>query len=347
MTVLIIGASGIIGRAHVQNLAERNYGKIIAASRHPETDLPSNALPFPIDLMCQGQINETVLESVTRMVYCAYTDAPTWKAQRAPNIALFDAALDLVEIACPHLKHITLLQGTKAYGSHLGPFKTPAKETDPRIAEGVFYYDQHDSLIKRSKSRNWSWTVLRPHVVIGPARRSPLNLMAVLGVYASLMKSMKQPLAFPGPPRAFEAIYQATDSKLLSNAINWSGDATVAANQIFNVTNGDYFRWRNLWPRIASVFGLDAADPNPQSLVETMADVAPVWKDLAVKHGLIVENLSALVSWSFADYVFGTTWDVMSDTLKIRNAGFVECVDSDQIILKRIKELRDLKILPP
>ena len=144
MTVLIIGASGIIGRAHVQNLAERNHLKVIAASRRPEINLPSNALPFPIDLMSHGQVDKTVLKPVTSMVYCAYADAPNWEAQRAPNISLFNAALDLIERACPHLKHVTLLQGTKAYGSHLGPFKTPAKETDPRISEGFFYYDQHD-----------------------------------------------------------------------------------------------------------------------------------------------------------------------------------------------------------
>ena len=346
MTVLIIGASGIIGRAHVQNLTKRSNLNIIAASRRPETNLPSNVLPFPIDLMSNGEIDETVLKPVTTMVYCAYADAPTWEAQRAPNNLLFKAALDLVERACPHLKHVTLLQGTKAYGSHLGPFKTPAKETDPRVSEGFFYYDQHDLLIERSVIRDWSWTVLRPHVVIGPAFRSPLNLMAVIGVYASLMKAMNQPLAFPGPHAAFKAIYQATDSKLLSNAINWGSKAREAKNEIFNVTNGDFFRWSNLWLRIASIFDLEAVGPKPQSLVKTMSNVAPIWRELALKHELIVEDLSALVSWGFADYVFGTTWDVMSDTQKLRRAGFLECIDSEQIILKQMKELRHLKILP-
>ena len=346
MTVLIIGASGIIGRAHLQNLTERSNLNIIAASRRPETNLPSNVLPFPIDLMSNGEVDETVLKPVTTMVYCAYADAPTWEAQRAPNNLLFKAALDLVERACPHLKHVTLLQGTKAYGSHLGPFKTPAKETDPRVSEGFFYYDQHDLLIERSVIRDWSWTVLRPHVVIGPAFRSPLNLMAVIGVYASLMKAMNQPLAFPGPHAAFKAIYQATDSKLLSNAIYWGSKAREAQNEIFNVTNGDFFRWSNLWSRIASIFDLEAVGPKPQSLVKTMSNVAPIWRELALKHELIVEDLSALVSWSFADYVFGTTWDVMSDTQKLRRAGFLECIDSEQIILKQMKELRHLKILP-
>tara|TARA_Y100001960_G_C14655677_1_gene818211 strand:- start:481 stop:1326 length:846 start_codon:yes stop_codon:yes gene_type:complete len=281
------------------------------------------------------------------MVYCAYTDAPTWAAQRAPNVELFNATLDFVESTCPHLKHITLLQGTKAYGSHLGPFKTPAKETDDRIANGFFYYDQHDSLIKRSEIQGWNWTVVRPHVVIGPAFRSPLNLIAVLGVYASLIKAMNQPLAFPGPKEAFGAIYQATDSNLLSNAINWAGENENAKNQIFNVTNGDFFRWSNLWSRIASVFQLETTDPKPQSLVETMSHAAPLWKRLSQKHGLVIEDLSDLVSWNFADYVFGTTWDVMSDTLKIRKAGFMEFIDSEEIILKRLKELKHMKILPP
>ena len=54
MTVLVIGASGIIGRALVQSLATQEHVKSIAASRRPEKNLPPNSIAFPIDLLKQG-----------------------------------------------------------------------------------------------------------------------------------------------------------------------------------------------------------------------------------------------------------------------------------------------------
>ncbi|MFZ2082090.1 MAG: hypothetical protein WAV38_36640, partial [Xanthobacteraceae bacterium] len=40
--------------------------------------------------------------------------------------------MDAIETASPDLVHVNLMHGTKWYGNHLGPFKTPAKEDDPR-----------------------------------------------------------------------------------------------------------------------------------------------------------------------------------------------------------------------
>ena len=42
----------------------------------------------------------------------------------------------------------------------------------------------------------------------------------------------------------------------LAAAIVWMATEEGCANQVFNVTNGDYYRWENLWPRIADHFGV-------------------------------------------------------------------------------------------
>ena len=343
-TVLIIGASGIIGRAHIRNLAGREDVRILAASRTPEPDLPANAAAYPVDLT-SGDFDPAPLTDVTHALYCAYVNAHGFEADRIPNVALMTGALDLCE-ACPNLTHITLMQGNKAYGSHLGPFKTPAKENDPRIPGGHFYDDQLDALTARAETRGWAWSVLRPHVVIGPALKSPMNLMAVLGVYGTLQKAKGAPLAFPGPEAAFTPIYQATDSDLLSRAIDWCGEAEAAAGEIFNITNGDYFRWTHVWDGIATWFDLPAAPPADVKLAETMAGEGLLWATIARKHSLIEPDLGSLVSWGFADYVFGTTWDVMSDATKIRKLGFWDFIDSEIMILERLEQLRALKIIP-
>lgn len=343
-THLVIGASGVIGAAHVRRLAGRAEDRVIALARRPPTVAAANVSALALDLRRPEPVASD-LEPVTHAVFCAFGDASGWEAQRTVNTALFSAALDLLRNHCPRLIHVTLLQGMKAYGSHLGPFRTPARESDPRVPQGHYYYDQEDLLAESAARRGWRWTILRPHVVIGPARRSPQNLAAVLATYAAIRRSQGLPLAFPGPPAAFDALYQATDADLLSKAIEWAGTLAVSG-ETFNITNGDFFRWRHVWPKIASVFEMEAGAAEAMMLRETMSKAGPLWDRLVVQHGLEPNRLDELVSWPFADYVFGTTWDVMADTLKCRRHGFLEFLDSEQMLVDRLREMRDLKIVP-
>ena len=345
-TVLVIGATGVIGGAHVRSLAGREDVDVVALSRRELGVQASNLRHLALDLILQVALSSNALEAVTHMVYAAFVDAPNWEAQQQPNCELFASALDLIERHCPALRHVTLLQGMKAYGSYLGPFKTPAKEEDPRIPQGHYYYDQQDALTQRSSACGWTWTALRPHVVLGPARNSPQNLIAVIGVYASLLKARGEPLTFPGAPTTFDVIYQATDAGLLSQSIEWAGIEPRAAGEVFNITNGDFFRWRHVWPKIADLFGMEAAGVEPRTLVDWMQEANSLWDELIARHDLEPNPLEDLVSWRFADYVFGTTWDVMASTFKCRRAGFLEFVDSEQVLLERLAELRTLKIVP-
>ena len=59
--------------------------------------------------------------------------------------------------------HVTLMQGGKAYGVHLGPLKrVPLKESDGRTMPPNFYYDQEDLVRERQAGKRWTWTALRP-----------------------------------------------------------------------------------------------------------------------------------------------------------------------------------------
>ena len=81
-------------------------------------------------------------------------------------------------------------------------------------------------------------------------------------------------------------------------------------------------------------------------MVDWMQEANSLWDELIARHDLEPNPLEDLVSWRFADYVFGTTWDVMASTFKCRRAGFLEFVDSEQVLLERLAELRTLKIVP-
>ena len=64
--------------------------------------------------------------------------------------------------AASGLQHVTLLQGTKAYGAHLGPIPIPARERAPRHRHANFYWLQEDYLRARQTGQPWRSTIRDP-----------------------------------------------------------------------------------------------------------------------------------------------------------------------------------------
>ncbi|UUZ92685.1 hypothetical protein LJK87_46560 [Paenibacillus sp. P25] len=153
------------------------------------------------------------------------------------------------------------MQGYKVYGGHLGPFKTPARETDAYFMPPEFMFDQQTYLENRQKGKAWTWSGIRPSVVGGFALGNPLNLVTVIAVYASISKELGIPLRFPGKPGAYDKSLEMTDAGLLARATVWAATDERCANQAFNINNGDLFRWSEMWPKIARYFELETAPP--------------------------------------------------------------------------------------
>jgi hypothetical protein len=53
-----------------------------------------------------------------------------------------------------------------------------------------------------------------------------------------------------------------------------------------------------------------------------------------------------MVSWGFGDFVFRQDFDNVSSTIKIRQAGFNDCIDSETMFYQVFKHLREMKMLP-
>ncbi len=119
------------------------------------------------------------------------------------------------------LRHVHLLQGSKYYGSDLGPYKTPARESDPRISEPNWYYAQEDFIIERSRGKAWHWSASRPHAICDREPGVARSLPRIIAVYAAIAKELGQPLTFPGSAANFHALYQCVDATLLAQAIVW------------------------------------------------------------------------------------------------------------------------------
>ncbi len=346
-TALIIGATGVSGRSLLAHLETRPDWDIVAVSRTPP-DFPTRARHVRADLMDAASCREAfaACREVTHVFYTAYADRPTIAATREPNAVMFRNALTALTQAADGLQHVCLLQGTKYYGQYLGKFKTPARERDPRHPNPHFYYDQEDCMLELQQKGSWSWSCPRPHVICGFALGNALNLISVLAVYATMCRELKQPFTFPGKPGAFTSIYQATDAGLLARAMEWMATDPGCANQAFNITNGDFFRYENMWPVFARHFGVEAGGVETVDLRQEMGRHEDVWNRLVERHGLMRNPYSRVADWNFANYAFSNDWDVMSDTTKSRRFGFLEFIDSEEMFLRLFDEFRAAKVVP-
>ncbi|MSQ50032.1 MAG: SDR family oxidoreductase [Betaproteobacteria bacterium] len=345
----MVGALGVIGRYIVEKLASLPDWQIVGLSRR-RGEARERLRYLSVDLLdpADTQAKLSGLGDATHVFYAAFQAGSGPAADYAKNI---DANRDMlvnsvsaIERVAPGLERVVLVTGTKYYGSHLGPFKTPAREDDARHAGANYYFDQIDWLTSCQRGKRWSWAELRPQTLCGFAPGTAMSIVPVIAVYAAILKELGQPLAFPGT--AWESLYQVTESAHFANAALWAATESRCAGQAYNITNGDNFRWRDLWPKIAEAFDMPAADPKPLSLVSFMNDKAPLWDAMAKRHGLKPYRFDQVVAWPFGDYVFSCNWDVMTNLTKSRQHGFHEVVDSEEMFVRLLRRFRNEKIVP-
>lgn len=347
-TVLVAGDGGLIGSYAAREYARLGWD-VHGISRR---DLPGvEWTHHSVDLLDARALADDVsqapgLGDVTHLVFGAYLERASEPEAIEVNDALLRNTLDSLQAAGAPLKHVTLYQGGKAYGHHLGFFNTPARESDPRLIAPHFYYTQEDLLRQTADERGFAFTALRPEGVTGYATGNPMNLLLVIGVYAAISKELGLPLRFPGTRAAYDVLYQTTDAELLARASVWAGSSESAKGQVFNVTNGDQFRWSQLWPRFAEHFGMDYAPPQQMSLAETMPARAEVWSRLVERHGLVGTPFEQLVGWGVGDFLFHHEADNITSTVKIRQAGFADALDTQSRLLELFDRLVEQKVLP-
>jgi nucleoside-diphosphate-sugar epimerase len=286
-------------------------------------------------------------QGITHLFYAARASFTTGRHEGVDvNTLMFRNILDALEEAGHPLEHVHMVHGTKYYGSTEGPWRTPASEDAPRVGLHTFYYEQEDIVNARRGTRRWRWTSTRPHAVCDSSLSTPRSLPLLIAAYATICRQQGEPLFFPGTVENFRAIYQATDAGLLARAIVWMATEPRCADQAFNVTNGDFIRWDNLWPVFARDFGME---PGPVRTIK-MADVMPgkssAWREAVARHGLVDTPYERMVLWSYGDFIFTPYWDMMSSTMKLRRFGFNEVIDTEQMFLSFFADFRKADIVP-
>ena len=358
--VLIAGATGLVGHAALKRFASEPGCEVIAVSRRRPAETFGarwQALDLTDAAACAALA--PAFAGVTHLVYAALYERPGlvagWQedAQIQTNDLMLRNLFEPLERVSPALRHVTLLQGTKAYGVHVRPLTVPARENRSEMHEQPnFYWNQERYLRERQGGKAWRWTVLRPVLIVGSSVGSAMNVIPALGVYAAMQRHAgRTTLDFPG---GAGRVAQAIDADLLARCIAWAGESASAGNEIFNITNGDVFVWPNVWPAIADALGFAAGAPVPLSLDREIRPREAEWAEIREAYGLESGTLKDFVGLSFeyADYTMGFGRDMpgpaaIVSTIKLMQAGFTEVMDTETMFRKCFAEMQAQRLLPP
>ena len=303
----------------------------------------------PVDLLDASDCRRRLapFREVTHLFYCARAKHGEGGVESVEeNIAMLRNVLDAVEASAPGLQHVHLVEGLKWYGVHLGPYPTPAREDDTRHLPPNFYYDQEDLLRSRQPGKVWTWSASRPNIVCDFSPERVRNFVPTIGAYAAVLAELGMPLDFPGKPGTFAALTEMSDATILARSMAHMAVTEACRNQAYNVTNGDVVRWSRLWERIAGFYGMKAGPVRTLRLGEWMADKDAIWQRVVARHGLQPSRLDDIAHWSFADFVLSQDYDVVSRTTKLRQTGFDDFLDTEEMVLDHLARYRAAKVLP-
>ena len=350
---LVVGVSGITGNNVAKKLIEQGW-KTFGLARNPENANIENLHPIAADLLDLEMLTDALKEVKPTHVYIA-----TWmrKDTEAENIQVNQKMIKNLLLALSpgnSVQHVALVTGLKHY---LGPFdsyakgetpETPFKEEQPRLDIENFYYAQEDEVYAAAERDGFTWSIHRPHTVIGKAVGNMMNMGTTLAVYASICKETGTPFKWPGSKAQWEGISDMTDAKILADHLIWASTSEKAKNEDFNITNGDVFRWRWMWEQIADYFEIEfqGYDGTIHPLEEELANADETWKELATNKSLKETDLSKLASPWHTDLDLGRPMEIMTDMSKSRKLGFTEYLETRESFFNLFDELRKEKLIP-
>jgi len=349
---LVVGATGIAGQTLGRQLVDAGW-QTYGLSRSPRNAV-DGVIPVAADLLEPDSLREALADVKPELVFIT-----AWmkKDSEEENIAVNSATVRNVLAATGaggSVRHAALLTGLKHY---LGPFDnyatgempdTPFHESEPRLDSPNFYYAQEDELFAAAAEHHFSWSVHRAHTVLGYAVGNAMNMALTLGVYAEICRETGAPFIFPGSETQWNGLTDLTDADLLGEQMLWAATHPGGANEAFNITNGDVFRWRWLWPQIADMFGVkpEGFRDEPRPLADRMEEAAQVWRTIAERNGLVEPDVTRLASWWHTDGDLGRNIECLTDMNKSRLAGFLGFRSTPDSFADKINRYRQSNILP-
>jgi nucleoside-diphosphate-sugar epimerase len=144
---LVAGATGASAKRLVETLVAADW-RVVGVSRNPPPS--AGRITYVAANLADTDHLAAALKPHTDISHVFYTaraaHGESGVESVEDNFALLRNTVDVATRTATQLRHIHLVEGTKWYGMHLGPFATPAREDQPRHLPPNFYYDQQDYL---------------------------------------------------------------------------------------------------------------------------------------------------------------------------------------------------------
>ena len=348
---LVVGVTGISGGNVASRLLDDGW-EVVGLCRTPR-DLDARVTPLAADLEDAESVASAVRGTApTHVFFTTWSRRPTEAENCDVNGRMLRNLLDGV---APEgsVAHVALVTGLKHY---LGPFEayakaqpdTPFSEDQARLPYENFYYVQEDVLFAASERDGFTWSVHRPHTLIGWALGNAMNMGVTLAVYGAICRETGRGFRFPGSREQWEAVTDVTDARLLAEHLVWAATTPAAANRALNIVNGDVFRWRRLWPRLADALGVEPVgfEGEPVPLEQQMADAGEIWPEIVARYGLRDLEVERLASWWHTDADLGRTIETFTDMGRSRRLGFFGVRDTESSFRDLFARLRAERIVP-
>ncbi|CBF84432.1 hypothetical protein AN9028.2 [Aspergillus nidulans FGSC A4] len=373
-TALITGANGITGSAIleylVKNTTASEWERIIITSRSPlktavnDSRVEFIALDFsnPPEKLADQMRSQCA--DVTHAYFSSYVHKDDFAELNEANRSLFENFLNALVDVAKGLQNCTLQTGGKYYNVHVRPVPWPAHEGHPRLvrAEENFYYHQEDFLAEKQRGSNWTWNVIRPEAIIGyTTKPNGMNEALTIALYFLINKELGVEAPMPTNAAYFNGVDDVSDARLIADLTIYASTHKNCANEAFNVTNGDVFSWRYMWPRLADWFGAKASSNQSfnrtsfkegethldLNLEQWAQDKREVWNRLCDKAGSPLSKASFDAgTWTFQDWVFQRTWSSPLSINKARKFGWTGHLDSFDSFVDAFKRFKELGQIP-
>jgi nucleoside-diphosphate-sugar epimerase len=348
---LVVGVTGIAG-GNIADALLRDDWEVVGLSRSPGVHLPG-VKHVHADVKDPSSIETAVSGlDLSHLFFATWQRCDTEAENCEVNGAMLRNTLEVLG-RTTSLDHAVLITGLKHY---LGPFEayastpmeTPFRESMPRVPYQNFYYEQEDILFAQAERQGFTWSVHRPHTMIGWALGNAMNMGVTLAIYGSICAATGRPFIFPGSPQQLNGVTDMTDARLLGRHARWSATDPRASNEAFNTVNGEVFRWRQLWPQLAAALGAEVGEYPGHStpLAARMDDADGIWETLVATNELQPFKATELASWWHTDADLGREVETFADMGKSRELGFLEYQSTLASFLDLFERLRSERIIP-
>lgn len=217
-------------------------------------------------------------------------------------------------------------------------------------------------MISKQKGSRWSWNVIRPEAIIGTTHKpNGMNSALTYALYILVCKELGVEARMPTNQIYWNGYDDSSYAPLIADLTIFASTNPRCVNEAFNVTNGELFCWRYMWPRLATYFGAQASSnqkfekPYPTegvpqleiSLNEWANDKRPVWDSICDKAGMPQAKATwDSGTWAYQDWVFQRTWSANLSVSKARKFGWTGYIDSYQAFVETFLKFRAMGQIP-